>query len=74
MNGPETTVTPASSNIESFTFDPETDTLTIQFRDGDEYDYLNVPPQVHRAFQASGSAGQYFIRHIKGRFAYDGPK
>lgn len=74
MNGPETMVTPSSSNIESITFDPDTDTLTVAFRSGDEYDYLNVPPQVYRAFASAGSAGQYFQRHIKGRFAYDGPK
>lgn len=74
MNGPETTLTPSSSNIASISFDPDTDTLTVEFRDGDSYDYLNVPPQVYRAFTAAGSAGQYFIRHVKGRFPYDGPK
>lgn len=70
----ETTQTPSSSNIESFSFDPETDTLTVSFRSGDEYDYFNVPPSVYRAFQSAGSAGQFFIRSIKGRYAYDGPK
>lgn len=74
MNGPETTLTPASSNIASISFDPETDTLTVEFRSGEEYDYMNVPPQVYRAFAAAGSAGQYFIRNIKGRYGYDGPK
>lgn len=70
----ETTETPASSNIESFSFDPETDTLTVLFRSGDEYDYFNVPPAVYRSFQSAGSAGSFFARSIKGRYSYDGPK
>ncbi len=72
-NGPETTITPGSSNIEEFTFDPDTDTLTVVFRDGDSYDYFNVPQSVHRNFQAAASAGQFFHRHIRQRFSYDGP-
>jgi lysyl-tRNA synthetase class 2 len=69
-NGPETTLTPSSSNIASFTWDPQTDTLTVEFVDGASYDYMNVPAAVHRAFQRAGSYGAYFVRHIKGRFAY----
>lgn len=72
MNGPETVLL-ASSHIESLTFDPDTDTLTVVFTSGDSYDYMNVPPQVYRAFAAAPSAGQYFQRMVKGRYAYDGP-
>lgn len=74
MNGVETTRTPTSSNISEFSYDPETDTLSVVFSDGQEYDYLNVPPSVHRAFQSAPSAGQFLQRNIKGRYAYDGPK
>lgn len=70
----ETTQTPGSSNIEQFAFDPDTDTLTVTFRNGDEYDYFNVPPATYRAMQAAPSAGQFLNRHVKGRFSYDGPK
>lgn len=73
-DAPETTPTPGSSNIESITFDPATDILTVVFRNGEAYDYLNVPAAVHRAFIRSGSYGAYFARHIKGRYGYDGPK
>jgi len=70
----ETTQTPASSNIESFSFDPDTDTLTVAFRNGEEYDYLNVPAATYRAMQAAPSAGSFLHRQVKGRYAYDGPK
>lgn len=71
MNGPETTETPASSNIESFTFDPATDTLTVNFRSGDTYDYFNVSPSTYRAFQSAGSHGSFHARQIKGRYSYE---
>ncbi len=74
MNGPETTITPASSNIESFTYDPDSETLTVVFRDGTEYDLFNVPRAVHISFQRAGSYGQFYARQLKGRYAYDGPK
>ncbi len=70
-NGPETTVTPGSSSIEEFTFDPDTDTLTVVFRDGSSYAYFNIPPAVHRALQRAGSHGSYLARMIKGRYAYE---
>jgi len=60
---------PASSHIGQVDFDESTDTLTIEFTDGRTYDYLNVPAQVARQFQAAGSAGQFFHRHIRGRYA-----
>ena len=65
---------PASSNIEQVDFDDATDTLTITFTGGDEYDYMNVPVSLYRQMQAAPSAGQFFHRQIKGRYQYDGPK
>lgn len=65
---------PASSNIERVDFDDSTDTLTITFQGGAEYDYINVPVSVYRQMQASPSAGQFFHRQIKGRYQFDGPK
>lgn len=62
---------PGSSHIARGEFDSATDTLTITFSDGRTYDYMNVPPAVARSFQQAGSAGQYFIRHIKDRYPYE---
>lgn len=70
----ETFVTPSSSNIATIGFDPETDTLSVEFRDGQSYDYFNVSPSTYRSFTQAGSHGSFFHRQIKGRYAYDGPK
>lgn len=67
----ETTEFPGSSNIASASFDPETDTLTVEFRSGDSYNYFNVPAAVYRAFQSAGSAGEFHARQIRNRFAYE---
>ena len=47
MNGPETTTGFVSSNIDEFTYDPDTETLRVVFSSGDEYDYFNVPQSTH---------------------------
>lgn len=66
----ETTQTPRSSNIESFSFDPDTDTLTVVFRSGATYEYYNVEPSTYRDFQRAPSAGEFLNRRIKGRYGY----
>lgn len=60
-----------SSNIAEFRYDDQTDTLQIDFVDGSTYEYYNVPRQTHRMFQAAGSKGEFFHRHIRNRFAYE---
>jgi hypothetical protein len=60
-----------SSNISEFRYDKSTDTLQVDFNSGDTYEYYNVPPTTHRAFQAAGSKGEFFARHIKGRYSYE---
>ena len=67
----ETTEFPGSSNLSSASYDPDTDTLTIEFQSGSSYQYLNVPPSIYRGLQSAPSAGSYFYRQIKGRFAYE---
>ena len=61
----------ASSNIDEFRYDKSTDTLRVDFTDGSSYEYYNVPPQTHRALQAAASKGEFFARHVKGRFSYE---
>lgn len=59
-----------SSHLEHVDYDDSTDTLAVTFRDGRTYDYMNVPAQTAREFQAAGSFGEFFNRQIKGRFAF----
>lgn len=63
--------TPGSTNIAEISFDPNTDTLTVEFVDGALYDYMNVPRSVYLDFCAAGSAGQFFARQVKGRYSYE---
>lgn len=61
----------SSSNVAAFRYDRDTDTLQVDFQDGSTYEYLNVSPATHRGFQASLSKGEFFARHIKGRYSYE---
>ena len=61
----------SSSNIAAFRYDKNTDTLQIDFNSGGTYEYFNVTPSTHRAFQAAGSKGEFFARHIRGRFSFE---
>lgn len=62
---------PPSSHIFQVDYDDATDTLSVEFTDGRTYDYLNVPSQVARAFQAAASAGEFLNRQIKGRYPHE---
>lgn len=67
----ETTAGFESSNIQEFRYDKTTDTLQVDFVNGDTYEYLNVPVDVHRRFQSSLSKGEFFSRWIKNRYAFE---
>lgn len=67
----ETTEFPGSSNLASATYDPDVENLVIEFADGSVYTYFNVPTSVYRGLQTAGSAGQYFYRNIRQRYAYE---
>jgi hypothetical protein len=69
VNGPEV-VQLRSSNLSTATYDPDSQTLTIEFNDGSSYDYFNVPQSLYRGLTLAVSAGKYFHAHIRDRFAY----
>jgi hypothetical protein len=46
-----------SSVIASLGYDPGKRTMELQFRDGEIYDYLNVPPEEYAAFRNAESKG-----------------
>lgn len=64
----ETTEFPGSSNLAEASYDPATQELVITFQTGRAWRYLNVPAEVYVGLQRSGSAGQYFHRHIRDRY------
>jgi len=70
MIAPET-FRPNSTHIRSIDYDPDSEDMTVEFRSGDTYLYRNVPEGVYRQWQTAGSAGEYFQRHVKNRYAYE---
>lgn len=67
----ETTLTPGSSNIASYSYDPEVENLVVEFRSGDSYTFFNVPASVYRGMQSASSVGQFFHRNIRQRYSYE---
>ncbi|WP_375505083.1 lysine--tRNA ligase [uncultured Nostoc sp.] len=62
---------PEGSVIKQFTYDPKTQTLTIEFDSGSVYEYFKVPPSVKDDLDNAPSKGQYFNKSIKGKFKFE---
>ena len=59
-----------SSNLASVGYDPFTNLLEIEFRNGSIYQYFNVPVSVHAGLMTANSHGKYFARYIRGRYRF----
>lgn len=55
-----------SSNIKSVGYDPQTETLEVEFVNGTVYQYVGVEADKHAAMMKSDTVGGYFNAHIKG--------
>ena len=53
-----------SSNLVSVGYDPTSDTLEIEFKNGTIYRYFNVPPFEHERLMSASSHGIYFNSNI----------
>jgi hypothetical protein len=58
----------SSSNIAQIGYEPDFQTLEIQFLTGGVYQYSGVPPNVFEEFTAASSKGRYFSAYIKDRY------
>lgn len=67
----EVFVFPASSHLRQAEYDPESEDLTVTFQDGRGYLYRNVERQTYRALTRASSAGAYFHRQIRDRYAFE---
>ncbi|WP_430434776.1 KTSC domain-containing protein [Methyloversatilis sp.] len=66
----------ASSQIEAFGYDAETQTLAIRFpgrgaTPGSVYHYADVPAHVFERMSAAESKGKFFGSQIRGHYAYE---
>ena len=59
-----------SSNVASVGYDPDSQTLEVEFLHSGVYQYFDVPSSVYEEFMRAGSVGQYLDQNIKGRYRY----
>ncbi|MES2826764.1 MAG: KTSC domain-containing protein [Bacteroidota bacterium] len=62
--------TVSSSNIAAIGYDPNSQTLEIEFLNGGVYQYFDVPQHVQEELMNAGSQGQYLAQNIKGAYRY----
>lgn len=55
----------SSSNLLSVGYDPESETLEIEFQKSGVYQYFNVPQFIHERFMEAESVGKFFNSEIK---------
>lgn len=73
MADPKLTVKPVNSTlIRAYSYDSSTQTLSVTFTDGAEFDYEKVdPPTMSKVFDSPGSTGSKFHKLIAGKFKYN---
>lgn len=59
-----------SSNIAQVGYDPETQTLEVEFHSGAVYQYFDVPQSVYDALMNAESIGGFLNSQIKGVYRY----
>lgn len=59
-----------SEVIRDFRYDEQSRTLFITFQSGELYAYDAVEPETYAAMRRSISRGSFFMKHIRGRYAY----
>lgn len=56
-----------STWLDAVAYDPLTRTLTVRYRSGEMYRYLDVPHRVYEAFLIAESPGAYYNEFIRDR-------
>ena len=59
-----------SSNISEIRYESSTSTLEVEFQNGGNYQYFDVPEHIWEAFKAADSKGQFLSQNIKGQYRY----
>lgn len=59
-----------SSTVKLTEYDIESQTLTVEFKNGNVYEYYKVAYEDWRSLLDAESIGKYLNAHIKGKFDY----
>ncbi|MER9273604.1 KTSC domain-containing protein [Mesorhizobium sp. M0643] len=60
----------ASSNIASIGYDPDSETLEIEYTNGSVYQYFNVPSALNEQLMAAPSKGQFLNVYIRNGYPF----
>ncbi len=60
-----------SSDIAAIGYDPEHQTLAIEFHATGRYHYFSVPPEIYDQLRQTPTHGKFFHRNIKGKYAWE---
>lgn len=67
---PEVSSSIDSSLIKEVGYDPFMEVLTVNFRSGGVYEYIEVPEKVYNDLIEAPSAGKFFHINIKNKFQF----
>jgi hypothetical protein len=59
----------SSSNLLSVGYNPESETLEVEFKNSSVYEYYNVPQFMYERLMQAGSIGSFFNTEIKNSYA-----
>jgi hypothetical protein len=59
-----------SSNLAGIGYNRSARVLEIEFQSGAIYRYREVPAEIYEGLLSAESKGQYFIRHVRGRYEF----
>jgi len=60
----------SSTNVAAVGYDQSTMTLEVEFLNGSEYQYFDVPPAIYQGLIGAESIGSYLAQSIKNNFRY----
>ena len=60
----------ASSNVQAVHYDDSTQTLRVNFLDGSQYTYHEVPSNVADGFSTAQSPGKYVFQALRGQYLH----
>lgn len=59
-----------STSLSSVGYDPATETLEVEFLEGEVYQYYNVPEDIYDQLMRADSLGQFFNTYIRNEYPY----
>lgn len=60
----------SSTNVEAIGYDQDTQTLQVEFKNGSNYQYFDVPEKIFYELRDASSIGAYLSANIKGVYRF----